>query len=64
MTPRDLARKVVETKRYTGWQVWADGKKIAFLPASAAGHTEDEALAKARHLLPGREVTVKGVRCA
>lgn len=64
MTPRALARKVVTTRRFLRWRVLVDGRVMASLPASIAGQTEETALAKARHLFPGREVRVEGVRCA
>jgi hypothetical protein len=57
-----MARKAVETKRFTGWRVYVDGRRMGYLPASAAGVTEETALEKARIIWPGRDVRVEGVR--
>lgn len=63
MTPAErMARKAVETKRFTGWRVYVDGRRMGYLPASAAGVTEETALEKARIIWPGRDVRVEGVR--
>lgn len=65
MTPRAMARKVVEAPRANCWRIRGDGKTLAFGPASKLGQSEPEAMAWAARMFPEADVlTVERVRCA